>query len=238
MRYLLLAIALCAPASVLAEDITIQNLMRAESDTMFRVTMQTNGTTVKRRRERPTTIARCRPRRWWPCRDAANTRPPRSGHPREHQSSVLIYFHFCILQTADGHRCPAGQRPDLPESGPPRHLMAHMRRARKWPPTPSFPPMPTGSRSDERAATRARRSCPATMPIAGPCQAETRVDQGLAPNKSSVSRLQTFGDLIDLHIADMCEGGKPPRREPRPSRSRRSSAILGKRRSATSTARA
>ncbi|RYH09221.1 DUF1214 domain-containing protein [Tropicimonas sp. IMCC6043] len=46
MRYLLLAIALSAPAPVLAEDITIQNLMRAESDTMFRVTMQTNGTNV------------------------------------------------------------------------------------------------------------------------------------------------------------------------------------------------
>ena len=42
--------------------------------------------------------------------------------------------------------------------------------------------------------------------------AETRVDQGLAPNKSSVSRLITFGDLIDLHIIDMCEVGKPPRR--------------------------
>ena len=43
-------------------------------------------------------------------------------------------------------------------------------------------------------------------------QAETRVDQGLAPNKSSVSRLQTFGDLIDLHIVDMFEVGKPLRR--------------------------
>ena len=43
-------------------------------------------------------------------------------------------------------------------------------------------------------------------------QAETWVDQGLVPNKSSVSRLQTFGDIIDLHIADMCEVGKPPRR--------------------------
>jgi len=43
-------------------------------------------------------------------------------------------------------------------------------------------------------------------------QAETRVDQGLAPNKSSVTRLATFGDLIDLHIVDMCEVGKPPRR--------------------------
>ena len=46
MRHLLLAIALCAPASVLAEDITIQTLMRAESDTMFRLTMQTNGAGV------------------------------------------------------------------------------------------------------------------------------------------------------------------------------------------------
>ena len=43
-------------------------------------------------------------------------------------------------------------------------------------------------------------------------QAETRVDQGLAPTSTSVSRLQTFGDLIDLHITDMCEVGKPPRR--------------------------
>ena len=36
--------------------------------------------------------------------------------------------------------------------------------------------------------------------------------QELAPNKTSVSRLQTFGDLIDLRIADMCEVRKPPRR--------------------------
>ncbi|WP_425090927.1 DUF1214 domain-containing protein [Tropicimonas sp. S265A] len=43
MRHLLLALALCAPVSALAEDITIQNLMRAESDTMFRMTMQTSG---------------------------------------------------------------------------------------------------------------------------------------------------------------------------------------------------
>ena len=37
----------------------------------------------------------------------------------------------------------------------------------------------------------------------------------LAPNKSSVSRLATFADLIDLidlHIVDMCKAGKPPRR--------------------------
>ena len=39
-------------------------------------------------------------------------------------------------------------------------------------------------------------------------QAETRVDQGLAPNKSSVARLATFADLVDLHIADVCSVGK------------------------------
>ena len=34
----------------------------------------------------------------------------------------------------------------------------------------------------------------------------------MAPNRSSISRLKTFSDLIDLHIADTCEVGKPPRR--------------------------
>lgn len=43
-------------------------------------------------------------------------------------------------------------------------------------------------------------------------QAETLVDQGLPPNRSSVARLHTSGDLVDLHIADMCAVGKPPRR--------------------------
>ena len=43
-------------------------------------------------------------------------------------------------------------------------------------------------------------------------QAETRVDQGLEPTRSSVARLSTFGDLIDLHIADMHAVGKSPRR--------------------------
>lgn len=36
------------------------------------------------------------------------------------------------------------------------------------------------------------------------------MDQGVAPNKSSVSRLQTFCDFIDPHIADMCGVGKSP----------------------------
>lgn len=45
----------------------------------------------------------------------------------------------------------------------------------------------------------------------GPVRRRRRVDQGLSPNKSSVSRLATFGDLVDLHVDDMCAVGKPPR---------------------------
>ena len=34
------------------------------------------------------------------------------------------------------------------------------------------------------------------------------------PNRS-VARLHNFGDLVDLHTAEMCAVGKPPRRKPR-----------------------
>jgi hypothetical protein len=57
----------------------------------------------------------------------------------------------------------------------------------------------TARRSDATA-----RSSP---PGGEPC-----VDQGLAPTSASLSRLQTFGGLIDRSIADMCEVGKPPHR--------------------------
>ena len=43
-------------------------------------------------------------------------------------------------------------------------------------------------------------------------QAETLVDQGLPPDRSSVTRLHSFGDLVDLHRADMPAVGKPLRR--------------------------
>ena len=46
MRHLLRILALCVPTVAMAEDITIYNLVRAESDTMFRATMQANGTGV------------------------------------------------------------------------------------------------------------------------------------------------------------------------------------------------
>jgi integrase len=42
--------------------------------------------------------------------------------------------------------------------------------------------------------------------------AERQVDRGETPQPSKVARLQTFGDLIELHIADMCEVGKTPGR--------------------------
>ncbi|KUJ76876.1 hypothetical protein AVO45_10300 [Ruegeria marisrubri] len=42
MKRLLLALALCVPVPALAEDITIQNLARAETDTMFRAIMADN----------------------------------------------------------------------------------------------------------------------------------------------------------------------------------------------------
>jgi integrase len=42
--------------------------------------------------------------------------------------------------------------------------------------------------------------------------AERQIDRGDSPTTSRVGKLKTFGDLIDLHIADMCEVGKAPRR--------------------------
>ena len=43
-------------------------------------------------------------------------------------------------------------------------------------------------------------------------QTETLVDQGLPASRSTTARARTFGDLIDLHIEDMCAVGKAPRR--------------------------
>jgi integrase len=43
-------------------------------------------------------------------------------------------------------------------------------------------------------------------------EAERQVDRGEAPNESRIARLKTFGDLIDLHIDDMCDVGKAPLR--------------------------
>jgi integrase len=41
---------------------------------------------------------------------------------------------------------------------------------------------------------------------------EREIDRGATPQPSRIARLNTFGDLIDLHIADMKEVGKAPGR--------------------------
>jgi hypothetical protein len=43
-------------------------------------------------------------------------------------------------------------------------------------------------------------------------ETERQVDRGETPTKSRTARLKTFGELIDLHIDDMCDVGKSPRR--------------------------
>jgi integrase len=43
-------------------------------------------------------------------------------------------------------------------------------------------------------------------------ETERQVDRGETPTKSRIARLKTFGELIDLHIDDMCNVGKSPRR--------------------------
>ncbi|WP_189476220.1 hypothetical protein [Mesorhizobium sp. M2A.F.Ca.ET.043.05.1.1] len=45
-----------------------------------------------------------------------------------------------------------------------------------------------------------------------PTETERQVDRGETPTKSRVARLKTFGELIDLHIGDICDVGKSPRR--------------------------
>ena len=49
-------------------------------------------------------------------------------------------------------------------------------------------------------------------------QSETRADKRLASNGKAVALLQTIINLIDRHIADMCEVGKPQRRSNTPGR--------------------
>ena len=120
---------------------------------------------------------------------------------------MLIYLHFLYLQTVGGGCCYAGIRPNIPDFAPLRRLIAHTSRTRKGPPSPSCLPVPDPSPDQPKGPLREPDRL---TPHAQPRQAETRVDQGLAPTSRSLSSLQTFCDLIDLHITDMCEVGKPP----------------------------
>ena len=42
----------------------------------------------------------------------------------------------------------------------------------------------------------------------GARETECRVDRGEAPTSARARRVASFGDLIDLHIADTCEVGQ------------------------------
>jgi integrase len=42
--------------------------------------------------------------------------------------------------------------------------------------------------------------------------AERQIDRGETPSTSRIAKARTFGDLIDLHVEDMCAVGKAPRR--------------------------
>jgi hypothetical protein len=140
---------------------------------------------------------------------------------------MLIYLHFCVSSNCWIWALLRWNTPQYPRICPftTTHFThsAHENSLHHKSPLRCLPgPDQTKGPLRERDVPPPRRRSRSS-----PDQAETRVDQGLAPNKSSLSRLQTFGDLIDLHITDMCEVGTPPRREPRPPRSRRSSAISG-----------
>ena len=125
---------------------------------------------------------------------------------------MLIYLHFlCIFKLL----IPVVPTPDYaPISGDPTLYddSVHTERTRQM---PTINKLPSGAyrvqirRKGRYASETFLRRDDAHRWAR---QAETRIDQGLAPNKSSVSRLTTFGDLVDLHIADMCAVGKPPLR--------------------------
>jgi len=42
--------------------------------------------------------------------------------------------------------------------------------------------------------------------------AERQIDRGETPSSARVARVQTFSDMVDLHIEDMCAVGQAPRR--------------------------
>ncbi len=124
---------------------------------------------------------------------------------------MLIYQHFsCIFKLLAAVAAHAGLRPDIPEFAPLRRLIAHTAHTK----IASITKLPSGAyRVQIRRKGRyaSKTFLPREDAHHWARQCETLVDQGLPPNRSSVARLHTFGDLVDLHIADMCAVGKPPR---------------------------
>lgn len=92
-----------------------------------------------------------------------------------------------------------------------RRFTAPNLHARRWPRSASKNPAVGAPRCAAKAIASARpiRRDDAQRWAA---DAERTVDTGERPRKSRIARLNTFGHLIDLHIADIKEVGKAPGR--------------------------
>ena len=105
---------------------------------------------------------------------------------------MLIYLHFlCIFKLLAADAATLEYAPISPNL-PLYDDSLHTQRTRKWPPSPSSPSgayrVQIRRKGRYASETFLRRDDAHRWAR----QAETRVDQGLAPNKSSVSRLTTF----------------------------------------------
>ena len=87
-------------------------------------------------------------------------------------------MHFCLSSNGWRRRWRALECAPISPNLPLSDDSFHIRRTRKWPPSPSFLPVPTRSRSDERVVTRTRRSFAATTPIAGPARLRPGSNRG------------------------------------------------------------
>ena len=135
------------------------------------------------------------------------TMPVRPIHHRgDRQSSVLMYLHdscfYTLLRDNVATQEFAPTSPDLPLFDDASHITK--------PPSPSFP-LVDGPTPDQTQGwlTPSRPFTDQVTPTNGLARAKPQVKQALSPNKSSAGRPTTFGDLVHLHIDDMCVAAKP-----------------------------
>ena len=125
---------------------------------------------------------------------------------------ALIFQHFFFniksLEPAECIRIYARIRPFSPRFD----LSVHTERTRKM---ATFTKLPSGSwRVQVRRKGRYVSETFLRRDDAWRWATETerQIDRGETPTKSRMARLKTFGELIDLHIDDMCDVGKSPLR--------------------------
>lgn len=117
-----------------------------------------------------------------------------------------FFFDIKSLGPAECTRIQARIRPFSPRFDFSGHTGAH---TKKWPPAQNSRPAPGRSSTSQRSLRQ--RDLPASR-RRWATDTERRVDRAETLTKSRIARLKTFGELIDLHIDDMCDVGKPPRR--------------------------